>query len=234
MKALIISDLHSNIDALEAIWEKEKDSDIIYCAGDLVDVGPNPNEVVQWLKEHAVKCVAGNHDQLLLDSITVNNKNENLTWLELNAKFINKESIEFLKSLPNSLQFQIDGHFYYMTHQYKEDYALIQSKFEYSQFLKSRNINEPVRLILGHTHKQLLVHFSNNQMMLNPGSTAYRSYLEPENLCTKPEYIVIQNGVIILKSIDYDKRRVHAFISSLKRQLKSTDFEKMLKRVTID
>ena len=42
MKALIISDIHSNIYGLEAVYKKEKDSDIIYCAGDLVDYGPFP------------------------------------------------------------------------------------------------------------------------------------------------------------------------------------------------
>jgi predicted phosphodiesterase len=44
LKALIISDIHSNIYAVQAIWEKEKDCDRIYCAGDIVDYGPFPKE----------------------------------------------------------------------------------------------------------------------------------------------------------------------------------------------
>ena len=52
MKALLIADIHSNICALEAIWNKEQDSDIIYCAGDLVDWGPFPKQVLDWVREH--------------------------------------------------------------------------------------------------------------------------------------------------------------------------------------
>jgi len=62
MKILILSDIHSNIVALEAIWAKEKDSDLVYCAGDLVDYGPYPQEVIAWLQAHEVPCVQGNHD----------------------------------------------------------------------------------------------------------------------------------------------------------------------------
>ena len=54
MKALILSDLHSNIHALEAIWARERDSDAIYCAGDLVDYGPFPNEVLDWVRQRRV------------------------------------------------------------------------------------------------------------------------------------------------------------------------------------
>ncbi len=233
MKALLISDLHSNVDALEAIWAFEKNVDIIYCAGDLVDVGPNPNEVIQWLKDHEANCVAGNHDDLLVELFDKHQTlaDNNLNWLEYNAKVISPTAIEYLRSLPKSLSFTLDGHDYFMTHQYKEDYAVIQSKFEFSNFMKENNISETARLIFGHTHKQKLVYFSDKQIMINSGSTGYRSYLETENICTKPEYIVIQDGQVFLKSIAYDKRRVRSYISSLKNQLKPYDFGKMMKRV---
>lgn len=233
MKALLISDLHSNVDALESILAFEKKVDVIYCAGDVVDVGPNPNEVIQWMKEHSVQCVAGNHDDLVVELYDKNLAfaNANLSWLEYNAKVISPKSIEYLRALPKNLSFEMDGYQYFMTHLYKEDYAIIQSKFEFSNFMKSQNISETTRLIFGHTHKQMLVHFSSDQLMINSGSTGYRSYLEPENRNNKPEYIVIQDGEIMLKSIDYDKRRVRAVISNLKNQLKASDFEKMLRRV---
>ena len=177
MKALLISDLHSNVDALEAILAFEKKVDVIYCAGDVVDVGPNPNEVVQWLKDHGVICVAGNHDELVVELFDKNLDlgNTNLSWLEYNAKVISPTNIEYLRALPKNLLFKIDGFEYFMTHLYKEDYAIIQSKFEFSNFMKSQNINESTRLILGHTHKQMLVYFSSNQIMINSGSTGYRS-----------------------------------------------------------
>ena len=47
MKALILSDVHSNVIALEAIWAREGDADAIYCAGDLVDYGVYPRETLR-------------------------------------------------------------------------------------------------------------------------------------------------------------------------------------------
>ena len=46
MKLLILSDLHANLPALEAVWAREKDCDAVLCAGDLVDWGFFPREVV--------------------------------------------------------------------------------------------------------------------------------------------------------------------------------------------
>jgi len=233
MKALLISDLHSNVDALEAIWAFEKNVDIVYCAGDVVDVGPNPNEVIEWLKDHNVQCVAGNHDELLVELYDKKQPlaNENLNWLEYNSKVITAENVEYLRSLPKNIFFNLDGHDYFMTHLYRIDYSVIQSKFEFSNFAREQNISETTRLIFGHTHKQQLVYFSNNQIMINSGSTGYRSYLEKENKCTKPEYIVIQDGQVVLKSIDYDKRRVRSIISGLQNIMKPYDFDKMMGRV---
>ena len=51
MKLLIISDLHANIDALHAIWERESDADVVLCVGDVVDWGFYPHETIAWLRE---------------------------------------------------------------------------------------------------------------------------------------------------------------------------------------
>lgn len=62
MKALVLLDIHSNMRALEAIWAKERDCDRVYGVGDLVDYGPQPREVVAWMRAHEIPCVQGNHD----------------------------------------------------------------------------------------------------------------------------------------------------------------------------
>jgi hypothetical protein len=68
MKALILSDVHSNIVALEAIWAREGDADAIYCAGDLVDYGVYPRETLAWMRAHNVVCVQGNHDRQVAET----------------------------------------------------------------------------------------------------------------------------------------------------------------------
>ena len=70
MKILVLSDCHSNVDALNAVWEKESDCDIILFAGDMVDFGFYPKETVRWFMERKDKlfAVRGNHDEWILDN----------------------------------------------------------------------------------------------------------------------------------------------------------------------
>lgn len=71
MKALIISDIHANLEALLAIEDNFKDSEIdeIWFLGDVPDRGPNPVEALQWLNEHVnvENWIMGNHDAYVLD-----------------------------------------------------------------------------------------------------------------------------------------------------------------------
>ena len=49
MKIVIISDIHGNLAVLHAL--PERDFDELWCIGDLVDYGPNPHEVVEWVRQ---------------------------------------------------------------------------------------------------------------------------------------------------------------------------------------
>jgi diadenosine tetraphosphatase ApaH/serine/threonine PP2A family protein phosphatase len=64
VKRAIISDIHSNIEGLEAVLADIRSQGIaeIYCLGDLVGYGPNPGEVIDEAMKCTV-CLLGNHDQ---------------------------------------------------------------------------------------------------------------------------------------------------------------------------
>jgi len=64
VKRALISDIHSNIESLEAVLADIRDQGIseIYCLGDLVGYGPNPREVIDEVMKCPV-CLLGNHDQ---------------------------------------------------------------------------------------------------------------------------------------------------------------------------
>ena len=64
MKRALISDIHSNIESLEAVLADIRAQGIseIYCLGDLVGYGPNPREVIDEIMKCPV-CLLGNHDQ---------------------------------------------------------------------------------------------------------------------------------------------------------------------------
>jgi diadenosine tetraphosphatase ApaH/serine/threonine PP2A family protein phosphatase len=68
MKIAIISDLHGNREALEKVFAHIRESGVgrIYCLGDVVGYGPEPEFCVDLVRGHAELCLMGNHDEALL------------------------------------------------------------------------------------------------------------------------------------------------------------------------
>ena len=64
MRVAVVSDIHSNLHALEAILAaiESEAPDELWCLGDLVGYGPRPNECCAAIAERADVCLAGNHD----------------------------------------------------------------------------------------------------------------------------------------------------------------------------
>ncbi len=64
MRYLIVSDIHANWEALEAVMAHAKGLyEKILCCGDLVGYGADPNKAVEWVREHCDAVVRGNHDK---------------------------------------------------------------------------------------------------------------------------------------------------------------------------
>ena len=73
MRACVISDIHGNLHALEAVLEAIDDEapDELWCLGDLVGYGPRPNECCRIVAERADLCLVGNHDLAVLGRIDI-------------------------------------------------------------------------------------------------------------------------------------------------------------------
>lgn len=72
MHYLIISDVHANLAALETVLADAPPFDEIWCLGDLVGYGPNPNECVTRLQDFPHLSLAGNHDWAALGRLNLN------------------------------------------------------------------------------------------------------------------------------------------------------------------
>lgn len=72
MKTLLISDVHANLTALEAVLADAGSFDAAWCLGDLVGYGPDPNECVERVAALPnLQCVMGNHDAAALRRIEI-------------------------------------------------------------------------------------------------------------------------------------------------------------------
>jgi predicted phosphodiesterase len=120
MKALIIADVHSNYEALLAVadaWE----ADEIWCLGDLVDFGPQPVEVVQWVQHHVRQnCVRGNHDHALAFGVDCRSSEKMHELSELsramNRGLLHSEQIEYLQELPGVKSLTFNGFRCHLAH----------------------------------------------------------------------------------------------------------------------
>jgi diadenosine tetraphosphatase ApaH/serine/threonine PP2A family protein phosphatase len=65
VRYLLISDVHGNREALEAVLDDARNNyDRILCCGDLVGYGPEPNQIVEWARAHVQSIIRGNHDRV--------------------------------------------------------------------------------------------------------------------------------------------------------------------------
>ena len=79
MRIAIVSDIHSNVEAVEAVQKTILDIgvDAIYFAGDVVGYGPDPNDCTAWVMENTDLAVMGNHDIAALGKIDIDTFNDN-------------------------------------------------------------------------------------------------------------------------------------------------------------
>ena len=101
MRILIISDIHANLVALEAVLADAGPFDAAWCLGDLVGYGPNPNECVARVRAlPGLICLLGNHDQAVLGDVDLRVFNGDaraaISWTQ---QAITPTSLEYLRSL---------------------------------------------------------------------------------------------------------------------------------------
>jgi diadenosine tetraphosphatase ApaH/serine/threonine PP2A family protein phosphatase len=109
MKIGLISDIHSNLEALEVMLRRltvEK-ADVIYCLGDVVGYGANPNECIERVREMSKVCVMGNHDAACTGHTSPDYFNSYArAAIDWTMRVLSDENLEYLKTLPLTHEFE--------------------------------------------------------------------------------------------------------------------------------
>jgi diadenosine tetraphosphatase ApaH/serine/threonine PP2A family protein phosphatase len=102
MRAAVITDIHSNLPALEAVLAAIEDVEVeeIWCLGDVVGYGAEPDRCTEIVKERCDICLVGNHDLAVLGALDVSAFSsaaaEAVTWTQEQAQ---ESTMEFLRAL---------------------------------------------------------------------------------------------------------------------------------------
>lgn len=104
MRILIISDIHANLTAFETVMSNAKGQwDYVWCLGDVVGYGPDPNECVELLKTMPHLCLAGNHDWAALARLDIRTFNPDARHaVEWTQETLKPENVAYLEALPTT------------------------------------------------------------------------------------------------------------------------------------
>lgn len=117
MKVGVITDIHNNLEALKSIlcYFKEQSCEQIFCCGDIIGIGPEPEETVQLLMSVPnLVAVKGNHDDYLINGLPefaaeINMAEEEFAHHQWEHSRLSNQSIEYLKGLPFSQDIELEG-----------------------------------------------------------------------------------------------------------------------------
>ncbi|MCX7927991.1 MAG: metallophosphatase family protein [Candidatus Omnitrophica bacterium] len=156
MRYAVFSDIHANLEALEAVVSiyQRQDIDTYLCAGDVVGYGANPNECIQVLKTLNPIVVAGNHDWAVIEKFSIADFNpeakEAILWTRQQLSSNNKQWLEKLPLIYEQDDFVLvhgslsqpeEFHYLIYTESYHHNFKLLKNRI----------------CFLGHTHIPVVV-----------------------------------------------------------------------------
>ena len=180
MRIAVVSDIHSNVVALENVLKRieQEKVDKIYCLGDIVGYGPDPNDCIKLIRSVTDKIVMGNHDSAVInqtDILLFNAYAREAT--EWTRRVISDENYEFLMTLPLKIS-EDDLLFVHSTPLIPEDWNYILT--QYGAEKQFNYFSEQVCFI-GHSHRPEVFKAIDGRFILNVGSVGQPRDGNPES-----------------------------------------------------
>ena len=204
MKRLaVISDVHANLEAFEAVLAEAQGLDV-FCLGDLVDYGANPNEVVEVIRRRGIMCVMGNHDWAALSGDTsLFNARAAMSSIWTRAH-LTSQNLEFIRTLAPELRTSFEAAEAYFTHGSPDDrlWEYVDPR-THSDLFGHYLAKLQVRVIgLGHTHVPYAWK-EEGKVVFNPGSVG-----QPRDGDPKASFAVLsfdeQEVRVEIRRVEYD------------------------------
>lgn len=210
MKILLISDVHGNAEALNALDESY---DELWVLGDLVTYGPEPTEVVQQLRRHASLIVRGNHDHAVGHNVDPRCSPPFRAMAEatrqLAMKTLPDDDKRFLRDLPLKASVERDGRRFFLCHATPSDPLFAYCPPESPAWRQESASVDADIILVGHTHLPFVKRFG-SRTVVNPGSLG-----QPKEGGPDASYALWQDGEVTLHKVPYPVDRTIAKIRAL-------------------
>ena len=229
MRILVISDVHGNLPALEAVLGAARGYDEVIVLGDLVDYGPWPGEAIDRVRSLGARVVRGNHDHAVAYGVDCRCGEAThwlSTWFRENITIpsLSKGDREWLAGLPHRLTLPGDpgatavhaapaNPLYAYLHPWLRDQEACRLLSPSTRLApgETRGCRARGLYLVGHTHYQLLRVISGARVV-NPGSVG-----QPRDGDPRASYAIVdlETGEATLARVRYDVDRVIAMVKGL-------------------
>jgi putative phosphoesterase len=220
MRIAVLSDIHGNLPALEAVLADaaSRVPEQIYCLGDLVGYGAAPNEVIGRIRADGIPTIMGNYDDgvgfdrdecgcAYRDPMEKERGERSLAWTKAHVTADNKA---FLRGLPNELRFTADGKRVLLVHgsPRKMNEYLFEDR-PLSSFERLAASSNADVILYGHTHKPYRKD-AGGVLFINVGSVG-----KPKDGDRRACYAIVEIGdstSVTFRRVPYDVARAAAAI----------------------
>ena len=203
----IISDMHGNLDALQAVMKdaKEKGVSAFLNAGDIVGSGAYPEEVVSLIKGSTMVSVSGNFDFKVLEFARASQRPRSRSIkraiVAAAARDLSDDSLEFLSSLPMEQRLELNGKKLLMVHASPADPdEHLGPQTEESRLSELASIAGADIVVVGHSHVPFTRRVK-DVLFVNPGSVGRPGDHDP-----RASYAIMDMDTfdIEVRRIEYD------------------------------
>ena len=203
MRIGVLSDIHSNRVAFEAVLADVPDVDALVCAGDVVGYNPWPAECVELVREREIPTVVGNHDRAVASGTTFRFNSMAKAGVEHSRRRLSDDQLEWLAALPDERR-EFDGRVK-VVHGHPDDPDHYTMPEEFSPAL----LGDEDVLVMGHTHVQHHEVYDEGVVM-NPGSVG-----QPRDGDPRAAYSVLDLDDLAVEEhrVEYDVEAVQAAVA---------------------
>jgi putative phosphoesterase len=163
MKIGVLSDIHGNRVALDAVLADMPDVEALVCAGDVVGYNPFHGACVETIRERSVPTVMGNHDRAVATGSSFAFNSAAGAGVRHARETLDDDQIAWLAGLPDE-RHEFDDRVK-VVHGHPDD----PDRYTYPDQFSPRLLGEETVLVLGHTHVQAHEQYTDG-IVLNPGS----------------------------------------------------------------
>ncbi|PSP44802.1 metallophosphoesterase [Halobacteriales archaeon QH_6_66_25] len=204
MEIGVISDVHGNTVALDAVFADMPAVDALACAGDVVGYNPWHAECVAAVRERSIPTVSGNHDRAVASETRFAFNSMAGAGVAHARETLTEDQIEWLRSLPTTRR-EFDGRVR-IVHGHPEN----PDRYTYTGEFSPDLLGEEDALVLGHTHVQGHERFDEGVVM-NPGSVG-----QPRDGDPRAAYAVLDLDDLTVTEhrVEYDIDRVREAVAA--------------------